>query len=82
MVTASTVGYGDILPTTDLGKIFVVIYAPVGAVALGFAVQTIASLPVLYRHERLKEHVLQQFGDAMNEVDFAELKRSIHIKAE
>ena len=35
LMTVSTVGYGDLAPTTPAGKTFVAIYAPVGIVLEG-----------------------------------------------
>jgi len=49
VMTLATVGYGDLAPSTDLSKIFTVMYVIVGAgVFLGF----IAKLRVLDSNER------------------------------
>lgn len=52
VMTLATVGYGDLAPSTDLSKIFTVMYVIVGAgVFLGF----IAKLQVLHSHKKDRE---------------------------
>ena len=81
MVTATTVGYGDITPTTTSGKVFTVLYVPVAVIALGAAIGDIAQVPMRARYRSLQNHVLEQFGDQLNEGDFIDLKTSINLLA-
>jgi len=52
VMTLATVGYGDLAPSTDLSKIFTVIYVIVGA---GVFLSFIAKLQVLRSHKHDRE---------------------------
>eukprot|EP01051_Picozoa_sp_SAG22_P012492 SAG22_NODE_1304_length_4796_cov_4.746914_4_plen_131_part_00 len=74
VVTASTVGYGDVTPQSAWGKVFSILYIPVAVVVMSKAVMTLALIPSDYRRLKLEEYVLDQFGDELSASDFTDLK--------
>ena len=59
VVTSTTVGYGDILPETDGGKIFSACYAFIVVGVMGWAVSNVASDAIATKAQH--EHELRQF---------------------
>ena len=64
VVTLTTVGYGDITPSTGGGRIFTVIYSTVAVVLVSAAVATMASVLVAKQAELLERahHALLRHG--------------------
>ena len=54
-ITLATIGYGDITPTTDLGKIVTVIYGIAGLGVVGALISTIATQHVRRANSREPE---------------------------
>ena len=65
VVTLTTVGYGDITPSTGGGRIFTVIYSTVAVVLVSAAVATMASVLVAKQAELLEKahHALLRHGE-------------------
>ena len=62
VMSATTVGFGDSVPESDFGKIFVAVYLVVGCFSLANAVHSIANIPMHMRTVRLENTVLDQYG--------------------
>lgn len=73
MVTATTVGYGDDLPSSCGSKMFVVFYILVGFYVVLNAMKTMTSLPLQLKREEREFKVLMQFGDSLQENELAKL---------
>jgi potassium channel subfamily K len=76
VVCFTTVGFGDLVPHTDLGKLFVIFFAVYGILILGFFVSVIGELVIEMQDRAIKSarrtasrHVLRMFssGDEMSE---------------
>lgn len=52
VVTVSTVGYGDLVPSTDLGKWFAILYMLVGIALIGLALGIVGGF-LMQRQEAL-----------------------------
>ena len=65
VVTLTTVGYGDITPSTGGGRLFTVIYSTVAVVLVSAAVATMASVLVAKQAELLEKahHALLRHGE-------------------
>ena len=62
IVTVSTVGYGDITPTTDEGKIFSIFYLPTTCLIFLVNVGNIAKYPLYSRALQHEVKIFDQFG--------------------
>eukprot|EP00927_Polykrikos_kofoidii_P025135 TRINITY_DN2264_c0_g3_i1.p1 TRINITY_DN2264_c0_g3~~TRINITY_DN2264_c0_g3_i1.p1 ORF type:complete len:468 (+),score=77.53 TRINITY_DN2264_c0_g3_i1:59-1462(+) len=70
-ITMTTVGYGDLKPSTDNSRLFAIVYILLAFGVIASAVSFIASIPFEIRRLRHINEVLQQFGDSL---DLVELK--------
>lgn len=68
IVTITTVGYGDITPSSIGGKIFCIIYILVGSLIVARALSVFIQYPLLARRQRLEFKVLDQFINLPAEV--------------
>jgi potassium channel subfamily K len=75
VVTVTTVGYGDFTPTTEAGRIFVTGYALFGTILLARSLGALAALPLERRRRRLQQIVLEQYGENLEDGEFADLQR-------
>src|SRR3989338_109200 len=76
-VTLSTIGYGDLYPTTDISKIFTVFYAFAGIVILAAALSIIAGAYFEKRERLMGEAFHKKFfngikGDEKKRKDIVE----------
>jgi hypothetical protein len=79
VVTASTVGYGDLSPRSYLGKWFSLLYIPMAVGLMSKTIMSIALIPSDFRNLKLESFVLDQFGDELSAPDFADLKASVNL---
>lgn len=72
VITLATIGYGDFTPTTNLGKIFTIIYVFLGlGILVGFVTATGDYLQK-HRHERVESHSGLPFWHHLREKDSKE----------
>jgi hypothetical protein len=84
VVSVTTVGYGDLAPSTAPGKAFAVGFIPIGVCFVANCIDHISSAISRKRAVQLEQYVLGQFGDAsgapgethLSAFDFEELQRS------
>eukprot|EP00590_Aulacoseira_subarctica_P009268 CAMPEP_0172420832 /NCGR_PEP_ID=MMETSP1064-20121228/7171_1 /TAXON_ID=202472 /ORGANISM="Aulacoseira subarctica , Strain CCAP 1002/5" /LENGTH=399 /DNA_ID=CAMNT_0013160971 /DNA_START=192 /DNA_END=1391 /DNA_ORIENTATION=+ len=72
-VLLTTVGYGDITPRTDTGKIFATIYVLVAGTVLLHNMSLISMIPLEFRKRRIERAVLMQFGELLDDEALREL---------
>mmetsp|Transcript_35154 Transcript_35154/g.74174 ORF Transcript_35154/g.74174 Transcript_35154/m.74174 type:complete len:467 (+) Transcript_35154:121-1521(+) len=53
VVTSTTIGFGDITPTSDWGKIFAILFVPIVVGAMGYILGNVASAMVEKRQEKM-----------------------------
>ena len=88
VVSISTVGYGDLAPSTAASKWFAVFFIPVGVAFMANALDTISNAITSRRQNQLEDYVLGQFGSSdglgsledndLTPFDFEELVRSVN----
>jgi Ion channel len=69
----TTVGYGDIAPVTDGGKLFATVYVLVAGTVLLNNMSLISMIPLELRRRRIEKAVLTQFGDQLDDAALEEL---------
>lgn len=79
-VTLTTVGYGDVVPTTTRGKIFATFYALGGTLVCVRALGAIAAVPLEAHRIEMEAAVLTQYGDELTHVEFLDLTRGDLVK--
>jgi len=78
-VTATTVGYGDIVPDMPQAKWFSMVYILLSFGLVASAIGFIASIPGEARRLRNREKVLMQFGDSLEAEELSALLQSEEI---
>lgn len=73
VVTLSTVGYGDVVPTTTITKIFTILYILVGCSFLARTISNIVRYPLILRDYKNEMRVLNQFGKYLSKERIAAL---------
>eukprot|EP00595_Chromulina_sp_UTEXLB2642_P000764 CAMPEP_0196763824 /NCGR_PEP_ID=MMETSP1095-20130614/4840_1 /TAXON_ID=96789 ORGANISM="Chromulina nebulosa, Strain UTEXLB2642" /NCGR_SAMPLE_ID=MMETSP1095 /ASSEMBLY_ACC=CAM_ASM_000446 /LENGTH=319 /DNA_ID=CAMNT_0042117885 /DNA_START=378 /DNA_END=1337 /DNA_ORIENTATION=- len=66
-ITITTVGYGDVVPTSNLGKAFTIVYALVGCGYMAKSIEDIAKVPVAMRLKQSEIEVLNQFTGELSQ---------------
>jgi len=79
-VLLTTVGYGDIYPVTNAGKLFATIYVLVAGTVLLNNMSLISMIPLELRKRRLERAVLTQFGDQLDDAALRELATGPLVK--
>ena len=69
----TTVGYGDIVPITNGGKLFATVYILVAGTVLINNMSMISMIPLELRRRRIERAVLTQFGDQLDDEALREL---------
>merc|ERR1711988_613583 len=72
-MSATTVGFGDSVPESTFGKLFVAFYLIFGCFALANTVHSIASIPMHMRAVRLENMVLDQYGHDLDPYELRDL---------
>ena len=71
--TVATVGYGDLHPNTDSGKVFTIFYILLGIVGFTLCITNIAKFPIISRNMHNEQLVVERFGMSMNEDTMSEI---------
>jgi hypothetical protein len=72
-VLLTSTGYGDIVPSSDGGKLFATVYLLVGGTILLNNMSMISMIPLELRKRRTEHSVLTQFGDSLDDDALREL---------
>jgi hypothetical protein len=72
-VLLTTVGYGDIAPVTNGGKLFATVYVLGAGTVLLHNMSLISMIPLELRKRRIEKAVLTQFGDQLDDAALREL---------
>lgn len=72
-VLLTSVGYGDIVPETTVGKMFTTVYVLLGGTILLNYMSSVAMIPLEVRRMRLENQILFQFGDELDDEALREL---------
>mmetsp|Transcript_68957 Transcript_68957/g.201874 ORF Transcript_68957/g.201874 Transcript_68957/m.201874 type:complete len:539 (+) Transcript_68957:54-1670(+) len=79
-VTATTVGYGDIVPDKPKAKWFAIVYIMLSFSLVASALGYLASIPGEARRIRNQESVLMQFGDSLEASELTALLESQELR--
>ena len=76
----TSVGYGDVVPKTDVGKVFTTVFVIIAGTVLLHNMTLISMIPLVLRKRRVEHAVLGQFGSQLTDDDLRELStgRLIH----
>mmetsp|Transcript_112713 Transcript_112713/g.318519 ORF Transcript_112713/g.318519 Transcript_112713/m.318519 type:complete len:420 (-) Transcript_112713:164-1423(-) len=80
-VTMTTVGYGDVLPTSDASKLFTIFYVFLSFGVIASAISFLGSIPFEARRLKNIAKVLQQFGESLEPKELEALCSSEEIRS-
>ena len=66
-VTATSTGYGDVVPDTESGKIFTIFYTIVACSLAAKGFRDVVTYPMVVRAKDNEARITQQFGDELSE---------------
>ena len=66
-VTATTTGYGDVVPDTDSGKIFTIFYTIIACSLAAKGFRDVVTYPMVVRAKDNEARITQQFGEELSE---------------
>jgi len=75
--TVTTVGYGDEVCTSELCKVFFIVYVVIGVVFVAKAMGDVAAFPIELRRNMNEAKVLGQYGDVLTSEDLKELVNTV-----
>ena len=67
IVTVTTVGYGDVTPDTDGGKVFTIFYVLVGCSLAAKGFRDFFCYPLVVRAKETEMKIIEQFGEELSE---------------
>ena len=77
VVTSTTVGYGDLTPTTPQAQVFVCVYALFGTILLARSLGALASIPLERRRLYQQQLVLDQYGGELDAEELDDLQTTL-----
>ena len=75
IVSASTVGYGDLAPHSPTARIGTALYIMFGGAALSWAATNVACIPMIRQSQRMQAKVLHQYGTSLDSKELKQLLR-------
>lgn len=72
-VQMTTVGYGDVTPTTSGGKIFTIVYTLVGCSLAAKGFRDVVTYPMIVKAKENELFITRQFGDELSESTLSNL---------
>ena len=67
IVTITTVGFGDMVPHTDKGKVFTIFYGLLGVAVVARIMNDLISYPLVKKEKQSELKVMMQFGGELSE---------------
>lgn len=67
VVTMTTVGFGDIVPTSNAGKVFTMLYGLVGCAVLANGLNSLVAYPLTRKSKQSELKVMLQFGGQLSQ---------------
>eukprot|EP00602_Paraphysomonas_sp_CaronLab_P010331 CAMPEP_0185021508 /NCGR_PEP_ID=MMETSP1103-20130426/4199_1 /TAXON_ID=36769 /ORGANISM="Paraphysomonas bandaiensis, Strain Caron Lab Isolate" /LENGTH=361 /DNA_ID=CAMNT_0027553073 /DNA_START=448 /DNA_END=1533 /DNA_ORIENTATION=- len=67
VTTITTVGFGDVVPQTNSGKVFTIIYCIAGCAVLASGINDLIRYPLLVKSKQNELRVMTQFGGELSE---------------
>jgi hypothetical protein len=77
-ITTTTIGYGDMVPKTSLGKMFAIFFCTVCTLLVGQVLGSIVQIPLDLRRERMERKIQEQLGDDLQEDELVALAAEVH----
>lgn len=81
VTTATTVGFGDVVPTTEFGRLLASILILLSVCSLTHTMSIVASFRTLMTEVRARHEVLTQFGTTLTQEEFDTLTHGPEVRA-